>query len=90
MDTNDWEANRKVWAANVQPPPHWPNGVKPISMEGSSFIGVEPNTGRLYWDGRPVQMQSKVTLRGYEQALATLATIGTLLAGIVPFGQALR
>jgi hypothetical protein len=35
-------------------------------------------------------MQSKVTLRGYEQALATLATISTLLAGIVPFGQALR
>lgn len=35
-------------------PADWPEGVRPISADGLSHIGVG-NDGSVYWDGKPVQ-----------------------------------
>lgn len=43
--------------------------------------------GRLYWKGQPVLLEQKLSLRGFELTLATIAAIGAALAGIHPFGQ---
>ncbi|OBQ72384.1 hypothetical protein [Mesorhizobium loti] len=45
--------------------------------------------GRLYWRGKGVLLDHRVTLRGFELVLATIASIGALLAGIHPFGVTL-
>jgi hypothetical protein len=49
-------------------PPEWPDGVRAISIDGTSFIGVDTETGELYWDGKKVVTQKLVTL-GHLNAL---------------------
>ncbi|PWJ87812.1 hypothetical protein C8D77_114103 [Mesorhizobium loti] len=46
-------------------------------------------SGQLFWKGKPVQFEQRVSLRRYELVLATLGAIGALLAGIHPFGASL-
>ncbi|TIN06704.1 MAG: hypothetical protein E5Y14_27655 [Mesorhizobium sp.] len=42
--------------------------------------------GRLYWRGKGVLMERRITLRGFELLLASTAAVGAVLAGIHPFG----
>ncbi|MDH6273588.1 hypothetical protein M2311_003678 [Rhizobium leguminosarum] len=42
---------------------------------------------RLYWKGEAVVLEKRLKLEAYQVWLASLATFGTLLSGIHPFGQ---
>jgi hypothetical protein len=57
----------------MTPPPEWPPGVRPVSMEGVSLLGIDPATNRLYWDGKQVVLRERVvTLGGFERFLVAL------------------
>ncbi|MDE0880879.1 hypothetical protein [Aurantimonas coralicida] len=43
--------------------------------------------GRLYWKGKAVRVEQKVSLEAYQIVLATMAAVGAVLAGIHPFGH---
>jgi hypothetical protein len=43
--------------------------------------------GRLYWRGKGVVLEQRITLKGFELALATIAATGAFLAGIHSFGS---
>jgi hypothetical protein len=38
----------------------WPKGVRGISIEEVDLLGVD-NNGRLYWDGKPVEVSRRLT-----------------------------
>jgi hypothetical protein len=75
----------------MTPPADWPDGVRPISIEGVSLLGIDPATNQLYWDGKQVVLRDRiVTLGGFERFLVALAAIGTIGAFIVELGNALN
>ncbi|ANL55087.1 hypothetical protein AMC82_CH03929 [Rhizobium phaseoli] len=43
--------------------------------------------GRLYWKGEAVILEKRLRLERYQIVLATLATAGTVLSGVHPFGS---
>jgi hypothetical protein len=55
----NWEMIRVHRYATEDPPDNWPKGVKPISMEGLTLFGVDPTSGKLYWDGQEVATRIK-------------------------------
>lgn len=83
----DWDRLRQFRYSETSPPPEWPSHLRPISQEGLSLFALDPSTGDLYWDGQRVRVERTITLEAYQIVLLTLATIGTVLAGIHPFGQ---
>jgi hypothetical protein len=58
----------------------------PISYDQISQMEVDDSDGRLYWKGKPVLVEQRLSLRRYELALATIAAGGAFLAGVHPFG----
>lgn len=66
-------------------PTGWPNGVRPISLDGLAHIGVGPD-GDLYWDGKPVVVRKGVSLTGLQKAGALIvglaAVIGACAAAV--------
>lgn len=42
--------------------------------------------GQLYWSGKAVILEKRLRLERYQVLLATLATAGTVLSGVHPFG----
>lgn len=61
---------------------------KEITWDGLGKFSVDDD-GRLYWDGQAVVLEQRITLKGYELVLATVAATGAALAGIHPFGVSL-
>lgn len=64
----DWEQVRKHRYSDSPAPPTWPVGVRPISIEGLSLLGIQESTGGLHWDGQPVVTEKR--LASYERRLA--------------------
>ncbi|MER8575332.1 hypothetical protein NKH19_25270 [Mesorhizobium sp. M1338] len=61
---------------------------KPITIDQFDALEVDDIDGRLYWMGKGVVLERKLTLDWYQTFLATIAAFGALLAGIYPFGTA--
>ena len=57
-----------------------------ISWSDLALLEVDDD-GKLYWKGEAVILEKRIRLERYQIILATLATIGALLAGIHPFGD---
>lgn len=57
---------------------------QPINWEQIAKLEVDEN-GRLYWNGKAVILEKRLRLEAYQIWLASLATIGTVLAGVHPF-----
>ena len=68
------------WAT---PPEYWPAGVKVMSLEGGDMMGVDDD-GRLYWDGKPVEVAKTFGLSHWQKIGAFL----TVCAAIVGAGAA--
>ncbi|MBB3525384.1 hypothetical protein FHX03_004750 [Rhizobium sp. BK456] len=49
-----WEQKRSWKFVREKAPSDWPDGVKPISMQGISLLGIDADNN-LYWDGRRLQ-----------------------------------
>lgn len=60
-------------------PDGWPRGVRPISVDGLSHLGVG-NDGTLFWDGQPVEVAKRLTL-SFWQGLGAFLTVAAALAG---------
>ena len=60
-------------------PESWPAGVRPISVDGLSHIGVG-NDGSLYWDGKPVQVARRFDLSLWQKVGAVLTVMAALTA----------
>lgn len=82
----DWNSLRQTMYS-AEHPPEWPEGVRAISIDGTSFIGVHMETGELYWDGKKVVVQKPITLGWFERVLAVLAAIGTFGVFILEVGK---
>ncbi|TPJ75820.1 hypothetical protein FJ422_30855 [Mesorhizobium sp. B2-6-3] len=56
-----------------------------IGMDELNGFQIDDD-GRLYWRGKSVLLERRITLRGFELLLATVAAIGAALSGLHPFG----
>jgi hypothetical protein len=57
-----------------------------ISIDEMDGFEIDDD-GRLYWRGKGVVLEQRITLKGFELVLASAAALGALLAGIHPFGH---
>ena len=72
--------NRKHGAQSLNDAPsHWPNGVRPISLDGLILVGVGED-GRLYWDGVPVEVARTFTLSWWQRVAAVLVSLSAVIA----------
>lgn len=69
-----------------QTPPHWPDDVHMIPINGFANMGIRPSDNALFWDGRPVETKRSVNLEGWSLALAIVATGATVVAAVWPVG----
>jgi hypothetical protein len=76
----DWKRVRNHRWADTSGPPEWPTGVRPISMEGASLLGIDPNN-RLYWDGEPLVIERQITLTRTQMFLAANRRLRRILFG---------
>jgi hypothetical protein len=60
----------------------WPKDVRPISMSEGDGLGIDPD-GRLYWNGKPVEIIGRRLDLTWTQAVAgLLVAIFTVVGGI--------
>lgn len=72
-----WENIRRHKTSGSHPP-DWPEGVKAISAEGLSLLGID-EAGRLYWDGKQLPT---LTLNKKERQFALLGICAAVLAAL--------
>jgi hypothetical protein len=85
-----WDEIRAVRYSTMSPPPEWPSGVRPISIDGVTLFGIDPATNKLYWDGREIVVRDRLRLGGRENFLAILVATGAFGSFIVELGNALN
>src|ERR1700761_3981511 len=62
----------------------WPPDVSPIGIEDLARLGLNP-ANQLFWDGRRVEIRSRVNLTRPQKTLAVLVSIFAVLGGIGGF-----
>jgi hypothetical protein len=82
--TINWAAIRAQPFAPDAGPPDWPQGVRSISQDGLSLIGIGPGN-TLYWDGKELVTRQSVTLdlTFWERVFATGAALGVVVTAVV-------
>jgi hypothetical protein len=85
-----WSGIRALRYSTMAPPPEWPANVRPISIDGVSLFGINPETNKLYWDGKELIVRDRVRLGGWTNFLAILVAFGTFGTFIVELGNALN
>ena len=65
---------------------HWPAGVSPISWGQMDMLGVD-KAGVLHWDGKPVEVQKRISLTRLQQGWAIVFGIAGLLAALATVAQ---
>jgi hypothetical protein len=66
----------------------WPANVREISMKETGGLGIDPN-GRLYWNGKPVEIVSqRLDLTWVQTAIALLVAVFTFIAALATSVQA--
>lgn len=66
---------------NTKPPPHWPPGVRLITIDAFDLMGVD-DQGRLYFDGKQIATVSEVRLTTFQTTLAVLAAMAAISMGV--------
>lgn len=61
--------------------PGWPPNVRSIAPNGILFLGIDEKN-RLYWDGRPVEIQRRLKLSRLQIAGALIVGVATLIGGV--------
>ncbi|MCF6103853.1 hypothetical protein [Mesorhizobium muleiense] len=82
----DWDEIRKYRYTKGAPPPEWPEGVRAISLEGVTLLGVNPKTNKLYWDGQELATEKR--LANFERRMALAVTIATVVMAGIEIGRA--
>jgi hypothetical protein len=86
--TIDFDHIRRFRFAPDEPPKDWPPGVRVISQEGLTLLGIHEKTNRLYWDGQQVALT--IRLRWFELTLAIFAAVGTFGTFAVEAGRSMN
>ncbi|MGX9143138.1 hypothetical protein [Mesorhizobium sp. 128a] len=60
----DWAEIRRNRHISEPSPPEWPAGVKAISIDGTTLLGIHKQTGELYWDGKALVTEKKLATFG--------------------------
>jgi len=58
-----------------------------LTYDDIKSFEVDNEDGHLYWNGQAVILEKRVKLERYQIGLAVLATIGTVMSGVHPFGH---
>ena len=66
---------------------HWPADIRPISTDGLDYLGVG-NDGRLYWDGKPIEVSKSFALTWFQRAIAIVVSGSAVVAAIAAAVQA--
>ena len=75
--------DRKHFAQSTNvPKPHWPQNVRSISVEGLENLGIS-DSGELYWDGKRLEIEKKVTLNLWQNILVATTAISALVVAAV-------
>ncbi|WP_192365880.1 hypothetical protein [Mesorhizobium mediterraneum] len=82
----DWDNIRKFRYTEDAPPPEWPEGVQAISLPGTTLLGVNPKTNKLYWDGQELATEKR--LANFERGMALIVTIATVVLACIEVGRA--
>jgi hypothetical protein len=77
----DYDHIRKHAAVTTPGPPTWPTGVRSITVDGLTLLGIGPDN-RLYFDGQQLEVSRTVRLSWWQQILATMTAVGTFAAGM--------
>ena len=75
-----FERTSTQWVA--RPPPELPTGVRPISLAGTSLLGIGPDN-RLYWDGQLLKIERTISLNWWQNLLAAATALGAFANGVV-------
>jgi hypothetical protein len=81
-ETLDWEKIRSGALSRAAPPPEWPKGVRPITLNGMALFGLDKDLA-LYWDGKLVEIKKTVSLNRWQNFLANVAAFSALAVAIV-------
>ena len=66
----------------------WPANVRPISTGETGGLGIDPN-GRLYWNGKPVEIVGqRLDLTWVQAAIALSVAVFTLIVALATSVQA--
>jgi hypothetical protein len=66
----------------------WPTNVRPIAISETGGLGIDPN-GRLYWNGKPVEIVSqRLDLTWTQTAIALSVAVFTFIAALATSVQA--
>ena len=68
-------------AETASPRSNRPAGVSPVSYANMARLGVGQD-GRLYWDGKPVEVQRRLKFSRLQIAGAAIVGLATLVGGI--------
>jgi hypothetical protein len=83
-----WDDIRAFRYSTMDPPPDWPSGVRPISVEAIALLGIDPASNKLYWDGKELLVRDRtVHLGKIELAIAFMAGVGMLGTFILQLGE---
>lgn len=81
-DEEAWAKARSAKWSTRSPPPEWPSHLKPISTPGLALFGINPATGRLYWDGQELQIRQTISLRWIELTLAFVVALAAVASAV--------
>ena len=81
---SDFESKLDQVPVTRPDPSSWPKHVRMVSMDEMDHLGVD-SKGRLYWDGKIVEIKQTFELKTFERSVAvfvaTVALAGLLLSG---------
>jgi hypothetical protein len=86
----NWDRIRSNKFAPEPPPANWPTNVRPISIEGCALFGVEPDTNKLYWDGKEIVLRDRVRFDWPERLFGFMVAVGTFGYFFMELGKLLR
>ena len=82
MNPSDWNDLRQYMFTESDPPAEWPTGVKPISLSGVNFFGLDKDN-RLHWDGKRVEFRQGIRLTTWQSIFAILGSLGIVANALI-------
>ena len=64
-------------------PPHWPKGVRTITIDEWSIIGIHPQLNQLYWDGHRIEVRKTLDLKWWQITLASITAFSALTVATI-------
>jgi hypothetical protein len=61
--------------------PGWPENVRSLGSGGVMFLGIDKQN-RLYWDGKPIEIQRRLKFSRLQIAGAVIVGLATLIGGV--------